>query len=747
MIGCHSTLGACLNRLGRLSAILLPAFVILLGYLPFFINALYMNTFSGDLEVVNLMHAPTFCPDGRGYCENRYEFHLPLSTIAGRSLLVGNIFNSSIWKCSGKTFFTTGNARDFTNSRGTHNEYFIVDSRVFDQCSASEFEISVSFPKSQVKSGIMNKELILAPSDIAAKIKSAYEFVYKDYKILNLCSILFVLLFSLFIQIVSFDPKASTRFQMSLLLLVGAYAQSGLLEVFIPFAPVIHFDRWMATLAYCGYVALSVRYLSSGSRAALRQRLMLSLFPILLLITQDRITTWIYYSFVASGILLVLSAWERNQKLFILGVLALLTSLDFIKIPGMPNSYIVPTYLALLIFRENQKAFLYFLRINRILRLSTKNGSRVNGGKFRPHRTHALVKLFQRQFNVQRITILNVTDPNIIQIQQYSSSRSGPTSMTFPDLPPIFAHVLTTGNSLINVHADSELIGSLRRGEAKSNAASEYFTVLPLFSGRETVGAISLTDYDIDQFKSALNYSTFLFCLDVLNGILVEQLLTTPKTESLSKMAKLNAQMEAHDFGGCIDVEDVIRESGTLLNQTFGWRVLSASLPYAENLLKVLKCHSFDEDVERQITGGKLYAHEDNRQGPLALAVHGKKPVLIPNTRWLDGVVHKNTTKFFTIHNTRTAAFVPVMGGNEGRAIGVYWIEGVQGNEISYSDRELFNSFSKALSERIKLMKSDSRLKLSQQSLAQFLPEHLVERYMAGHDVSESDYGFLMMFD
>jgi class 3 adenylate cyclase len=127
--------------------------------------------------------------------------------------------------------------------------------------------------------------------------------------------------------------------------------------------------------------------------------------------------------------------------------------------------------------------------------------------------------------------------------------------------------------------------------------------------------------------------------------------------------------------------------------------------------------------------------------------VHEKKPVIIPNVKWLDGVVHPNTIKFFNLHSTKTAAFIPVLGADSSTVVGVYWVEGVKGAEISYSDKELFNSLIGTLSERIKLMLSDTQLHLSQASLAQFLPKHLVADYLSGKDVKEVDHGYLMMFD
>jgi class 3 adenylate cyclase len=328
--------------------------------------------------------------------------------------------------------------------------------------------------------------------------------------------------------------------------------------------------------------------------------------------------------------------------------------------------------------------------------------------------------------------------------------KTQPTTQFISELPPIFAHVVTTGNSLIHVHSDSPIVTSLRRKEYQSTAKTSHFTVLPIFAGKATIGAISITDYDSEQFKSSLNYSTFLFCLDILKGLLVEHLLTSPKTETLYRISKLNQSLETLEPE--LNLESLIQHYGQILSQTFGWRVIAATLPTADYLLKVIEIFNFDETIKNQILKGKLYAHEDNRQGPLALAVHEKKPVIIPNTKWLEGVVHPNTIKFFNQHRTTSAAFLPVFeSSRHEQTVGVYWIEGVPQTQISYSDRELFYHIMNSLSEKVQLLQSQQTLQeqtqISKNSLSQFLPQHLVNDFLAGREVQEIDQGFLMMFD
>ncbi|MBC7397952.1 MAG: hypothetical protein H7333_10960 [Bdellovibrionales bacterium] len=671
---------------------------------------------------------------------------LSLLKSGNEALVLGRIWNSSEVRCDENLIETFGDPRSPVGSRDTNNKFNVIDTHRFKNCR-NGITIKTYYQVGQKKNGLLDTLPYFTSTRTAEALKRFNEFFQQDIKILNLCALLAILIFSILIRIVTIDINSKQRVTLAFALAFGALSQCGIIEVFLPLQGIAQLNRWAATISYCVYTVLTIQYLSNKSKSSKHIVLAaIGAFVVLFAFNLNRISTWIEFSFLMSAVFLVLGITQKNFKLLIMATLTTLTSLDFIGTGWSPNGYTLSTFLSMLILAENQKAFLSYLKINRLLKLSRTRGSELTNRKQTRFRTHALIKLFQRQFKIQKITILNLTDSQLIQLQQYSKEQSQPKTKSIAELSPVFAHVVTTGNSLINVHSDSALIASLRRGDAKQTSKSKHFTVLPIFSGNETIGAISLSDYDADQFKTSLNYSTFLFCLDILKGMLVEHLLTAPKTESLNKITRLNMKISTEGLESYSSKEDLIISFGKILNSTFGWRIICATLPTPDNLLKIGDVLAFDPEIEKQVRAGQIYAHEDNRQGPLALAVHDRRPVIVPNTKWLEGVVHPNTTKFFNTHGTRTAAFIPVLGTNQ-VPVAVYWIEGVKENEISYSDRELFSSFMSTLSERIKLMESGTQLQASQTSLAQFLPKYLVHDFLAGKQVREQDHGYLMMFD
>lgn len=739
--------GELLFRKNSLNTILIVTVLFVVGYLPQLINVYYNQIFQSKILKIAVSNPEVKCLQGANKCSKKYNLKVPGLTGNGMSLVVGKIWTSSEWRCGGKVFFQSGDLSFLSTSRATLNEFFVIDTQSIATCHEEDIEVTAYYPPTQKKSGIMESNIYLADSNTAYKFRLAHEFVSKDYKILNLCVMLLVLLFTFLIQIVSMDKNSKLRLNMSLLLMAGALAQSCILEVFFPYEIVSVMNRWIAMVAYCGYLLIAADYLKGEENKTSTRWHYVGVLVLISLITQDRITTWIWFSLLASIGICFESLKLKNSRLGVLSALTFLTSLEFMGLHGLPNSYIVPTFLAGLVFLENNKAFSAFLKIVRLLKLNSRRKFRASSGNSSRYSTQAIVKLFQKQFKVERMTILSILDTSTIHLQRFSPKRSGAESLQLEELPPVFAHVVTTGNSLINVHADSKLVEDIRRRDNRLAIDADFFTVLPLYSGREVVGAIALTKYGAEQFKTSLSHSTFMFCLDMLKSLLVEHLLTTPKTASLEKITLINKEIAEINETNWKTTEDVIHSYGKIINHTFGWRIACFGQPDNNFLLKHLGCFSFDPEVEERFINGKIYAHRDNQQGPLAIAVHGKKTVIVPNTKWLEGVVHQLTTKFFGIHKTTTAAFVPVFGEDEATVIGVYWIEGIRSNEISYADREMFSSITKSISEKIKLLKSRKQLLVSHQNLSKFIPEHLVEAYLNGEDVQETDYGFLMMFD
>jgi hypothetical protein len=725
-------------------SILLVVGILVIGYLPRLIEQGYRLIYKSEITSFKLAPPSIACPQGEKFCVKSYFIPMSGNSLGDMSLLVGNIFTPSVWKCGGVQFFSNGDLSNIVSSRTTHNEYTVIDSSSLRKCIGKDIEAHVYYPKRQKKSGLRSGYIMLAPPVVASKIRSAHEFVLKDYKIINLCAMVCVLMFSFLIRIVSFDPSAKTRVWFSFLLAGGAVAQSCLLEVLIPNDGFVYFNRWLAMLTSCGYTAFAVAYFVNGEFKKWCLVLLGSCFFASLMLTQDRIATWIHFSLVVALVMLACAVVERSLKILFAGIVLFSAYLEVNGATWVPVSNVVPSFFAIVIAAENHRALLSFLKITRLLALSTKQNRRLESLR-RNTGNLSIVKVFQVQFNIGQISILNVTDPEVIKILQFLGRKHSPNVITLDELPPVFASAITHGKDLVNISSNSKEMESIRRSSSKTNIASEYFSVFPLYSGQQIIGAIALTDYSADYFKSSLNNSTFMFCLNILKGILVDHLLSMPKVESVRKISKMNLLVSEVDFIGCSSAQAIVA-FGEVMSNAFGWRVMSGTLDQTTYQVRVVKCHRFDAGIESQLAVGKIYAHKDNKQGPLAICVHERKPVIVENVKWLEGVVHENTSKFFHIHGTKSAAFLPVLD-SKNVCVGAFWIEGVSGCEITFADRDLFDSIIQMLSKRLLILESEFNLKASHDSLAHFLPVHLVDSYLAGENVIEVDNGYLLMFD
>ena len=728
-------------------------FCLFIGFLPVFgfeYISLYFKNINSNENYIHKLELEKNCNTSMSICNKKYIFSWIKDIKPGDSIIIGRAWNAVNISCDGSSIFSMGNPTSPSGSRDTNNVFHILDYIQLKPCKKN-ITVDTYFPYNQKKFGLLDNYSYIISKNNADSLKRFNEFILQDFKILNLCSILAILLFSIFIRIVAIDSHSKIRVQFSYMMAALALAQSGLLEVWFPFSFMPELNRWFAAISCCLFFSFGVIYLNKIN-ASTKKFLLVSavIFVVAYIITQSRLSAWISFAFIFTFVYIYYGIKKKSGLSLTAGLLVFLAYLEYNGVKWVPNSYTVPTFFALLIISENQKAFLSYLKINRLLKMSRLRGADVIARKENSNRVHSIVKIFQKQFNAKKITVLNLSDIEVIRIMQYDSDSALPNIFEVNELPPIFAHVISTGNALINVHEDSNLVTSFRRGEYNHDFKARHFTVLPLFSGKETIGAIALTEYDHHQFESSLNYATFIFCLDILRGLLVEHLLTSPKTESLNKIKKFFEFINSTPLIGKITVESEMIFFADAMTSIFGWRVASGRIDNVDRLWQVNKINNFDERVKDQVLKGKIYAHKDNRQGPFALAVHEIKPVIVPNTKWLEGVVHENTIKFFNIHATKTAAFVPVIRENSDNTksvIGVYWIEGVRGSEITYSDRELFNSMMKTISDRLQRIDSAEEISRSRSSLAQFVPQHLVDAVMRGEVAAEKDHGYLLMFD
>jgi hypothetical protein len=323
--------------------------------------------------------------------------------------------------------YSTGNKNAINNS-----DYFVsnqVPIRAFLNCQ-NNIKIQYYFGIGQKKFGAIGQHLRLMQPNLAIAVKKLDEFILKDFKLINLVALFCLFIFTYFIRIVTVDAHSSIRVKIALLLTLSALSQSDLVTTMIPLREMGIVVRWLALISYFAYIGFSLKYLLGESITHKNEQRLYTVFTIsaimIALITQSRVGFWIAGNIVFASYLLLFSAYCRSKQLFLLSITMFLSCLDFLGYPYAPNGYIVPTLLVVYISLDNAKAFLSYLKINRLLKLSrshshTQQGNGRDNQERRQesrYRTQALIKLFQRQFNIGRISIINLSDAESIQLQQ-----------------------------------------------------------------------------------------------------------------------------------------------------------------------------------------------------------------------------------------------------------------------------------------------------------------------------------------
>ena len=713
------------------------------GYLPKLLSQYYIFVFGNKTEQVHYQTLGETCKN-ENICSKKYKIKKPTSNNRGVSLVVGSIYNASIWKCNQIEVFRTGDPSIAVANRQNYNNYYLIPLHYFKTCLSNEIQISTFHPKSQKKSGIREANFFIAPNQVAEKYKSAYEFVYKDYKVLNIGIMLSVFFLTILISILLGDNSSLKRLSLASLLAIGALSQSFIVEVIFPFKHIDSINRWMATLSYLLYTSLATDYLIEHLNKRTTSILPIVAFIAIYFVSGSRITAWIYYSYFISFLSFFLSLKFKSEKLFTFSILSILTSLNFSGYKGLPNSYIVPTYIAFAVFFDCFMAIQGFMKIGRLLRLKTESSRKKSQFQSRTNAHSAIIKIFQRLFAIQKLTLLRVEDNNLY-LETYTFHKQSPTNNTLTKLPPVFAHVVTTGDQLIHKGVYDEKTVQIKGSSEKYKTSKEnYFSVVPLKLGNEVLGGISMTDYPQWLCNSSLAQKSFLYSIDILKSIIVESILTTPRAETLKRNGMLQKKI---NIAGSENIHQLLLRCASTLSSEFGWRIAVFKEPEKDMRLPLIKCFRFNKYVEERFTHGKIYAKEENKQGPLALAVNNKVPVVVPSVQWMEDVFHKFTNEFIRLHGTSSMAMVPIIDIDHNKVVGVFWIEGVKDYEISSSDKELFRNIMSTMSDLIKVINANKKVNLSQEGLEKFIPKHLVSDYLDGKEVVENDNGYLLMFD
>ncbi|MBL7715170.1 MAG: GAF domain-containing protein [Bdellovibrionales bacterium] len=465
------------------------------------------------------------------------------------------------------------------------------------------------------------------------------------------------------------------------------------------------------------------------------------------------ISPWYISLFAYSGIILSLlavfsGAFRSSVILLSYGSLLLVNWLKIFGFTGLPHSHVASLFVAAYFAQRFHDKY----RAGRKLNATIDWARRIGHSPTESDSLLGVLADFKERFSLGQVSLLRVLDGGRCRVDVLKGSCFEVVQLESP--PPVFAHVLSTREMLWNIHEDSILALNLKTKENKEfNYSGKLFTVVPLTSHDQVVGAFSFTGYDLVHLTDVDRLNEIRAAIELIRPVISREI------------EKSGLQQESDWTRVQIEISDQITAmaSAPLREGTEYWAKLSdilfeglaasgfvARLDYSTRRYQILGISGYSMELKEEYLKRNLYAFSHNEQGPLALVVSKEKPIVISDLRWIKGLLYPGSRELLERNGTGSCAAVPIFDDQRsGRSVwGVIWIERSKGAEVltpwfEQGLTKLANAVEVFLkAERVARVNTEIEL-----VLAPFVPSRVREKLIAGKSVREDDNGLLMMVD
>ncbi|MFL5812703.1 MAG: GAF domain-containing protein, partial [Bdellovibrionia bacterium] len=318
-------------------------------------------------------------------------------------------------------------------------------------------------------------------------------------------------------------------------------------------------------------------------------------------------------------------------------------------------------------------------------------------------------------------------------------------------IPPIFANVLSTRETLWHIEAKSLFALNLRKGEFQDRKyEGNYFTVIPLLQAGTPVGAVAITNYPdqtaLDEIYRLEFESVLSLAVPIVTRLVAEET-QTQEDEWFSGCQETAKKIRALSNDSSIKLSDALQKAARLLSDSSNAGVFVAQLEPATRRLHVQATSGYPEEIARIYHEFKFYAVSHNEQGPMPLAINRGKIVTIPDSSWIEGVLHKQSLEIFRQFQTRSCAAIPIQPSENDVPWGVIWIESKSIGQFSAQAEPGLKLLAQAVEDLILKVSLQGLHERAKSALAGFVPERVLHALLSGQDVRENEQGYLLMAD
>ncbi len=457
-------------------------------------------------------------------------------------------------------------------------------------------------------------------------------------------------------------------------------------------------------------------------------------------------------------VFLITCRYLHFEMLIFSGLIILSCVKIFFNMPYLPQTHIASLFVAMLIMARILKDFNIGIRVTTLMYWARK--LLFDKSKSVEEKTQELLFRLRQEVKAGRITFIQLTNNGGCKISISTMNHSLPKLESFErdEVPPVFAHTISLQEQLWHVQKNSGFLAQVKKGKrAISDYAGDYFCIFPVSGPRGPLGGIAITDYPqrwIEDQQHDLEISSifevlmpsFVYLIESQNqmnndnwNVISDEIIHDLKMVALN----LNSHEEI-DANVTKNTLSSILKILSLKLSSFGF---IGQLNSETRRVHILTDFGYSEASSQQINNGAIYAHHENQQGPLPLAINRKRISIIPDIRWLKGVLHPVSADLLTRNNTKSCCAVPIFKKATNEVWGVVWLERSIDSAFSLYLQNGLEKISLCIGELLDGLEQQLTHQKTKRALSTFVPQQVINNLIEGKDVDQQDSGILLMLD
>jgi hypothetical protein len=709
---------------------------------------------------------------GKGIC--RHEYRIPqkmLSNIQSNySIGVGSILVATEIFCGSgsEPIAVYDDPSNPGRSYDAYNSYLTVP---INTACRDGIVIRAWSTVHSLRHGVVGGRMVIGKDLYVNVIKRTTEFVTKDIRVLALLIIIFAYLVNLSSSRLSkvdhsVDPMDPWLLAWAGFLIVSA----GLLQLAVPIYEQGFFSRlsgFFSFAAHLGPLSFAINDLHAKKRSKLVMKTStISLcvwLGALTLSFAPAMTAFFGYIFLIPALFsLVYGIANRSMTIAVYSGILSLASLKLLNVPYTPLSHVTAFYVSMVALGRS----LELLKRSRHLLDSIEVGRQLVANCTDQNELNSSLQAVAAQLNIGRITLIELGKNQDCTITSIEKNNQLITSDSFAraSIPAVAAHVISTKTPIWHLKEGSKqhlLIGNT--GSQNRKYAGTIFSVIPIIDAEKVCSVIAFTNYS-DQLRNLeksqeLRVST----IEILHSSLVEACRkreyynavngNAMHQEMVDRFSKLAQSI--HE-GNNHDQKSIIQCCLQIALSAIGTSGIMGKIDSKTYKMEIIGISGYDDALTNQFLNGSIFASPDNLQGPIPLAYHTGKIIILPNINQVAHVMNKVSLKILRDNNTGSVAAVPIhnavaelsaASGTKTMPFGILWIEQRKGDELSLAHQGQLERIQGEITRILKIFDDEIRLRQAKTAMSSMMPKWAADMMMAGKIPRDPDRGYLVVLD